>query len=234
MSARIRFLMLLAALCAAPAAQAQFAVIDVSAVTQLIEQVRTLQSQLSTARDHLAQARSTYQSMTGERGMQQLLPGMPRNYLPGNWTALQGAGQASTPDYGALGGMVRDILAAQAILTPQQLALLPKAIQQQIALSRGLAALSQSVARQALTVTSNRFGSLQQLIDALPAAVDQKGVLDLQARIGAENAMLQNEQSKLQILSQIMLAEERASRQEARERALAGHGLFAARFEPTP
>ena len=59
-----------------------------------------------------------------------------------------------------------------------------------------------STSRQALEVTSERFASLQQLIDAIPGATDPKAVLDLQARIAAEQAMLQNEQTKLMVLYQ--------------------------------
>ena len=58
--------------------------------------------------------------------------------------------------------------------------------------------------------------------------------LDLQARISAELGMLQNEQIKLQVLYQAMQAQESSLRQQASERAIAGQGNFATRFQPTP
>jgi hypothetical protein len=46
--------------------------------------------------------------------------------------------------------------------------------------------------------------------------------------------VLQNEQTKLQVLYQAAESDERANRQRTRERVIAGQGRFAARFEPTP
>ena len=91
----------------------------------------------------------------------------------------------------------------------------------------------QVTSRQALQVSSERFASLQQLIDAIPTATDPKAILDLQARIAAEQAMLQNEQTKLDgALSDGRggRAGARAARARARDRAHrlaappAGHG----------
>ena len=43
---------------------------------------------------------------------------------------------------------------------------------------------------------------MQTLINAIPSATDQKGILDLQARIQAEQGMLQTDQTKLHVLYQ--------------------------------
>jgi len=83
-------------------ARAQFAVIDIGAITQLITEVEILEDQLTTARAHLAQAQAEYESITGGRGMEALLAGAPRNYLPTSWPQLQTAMQGG----GALGGGV--------------------------------------------------------------------------------------------------------------------------------
>lgn len=222
-----------ACLLAAPA-RAQFAVIDVGAITQLIAQVQILEDQLTTARRHLAQAQAEFDSITGGRGMERLLSGTQRNYLPASWADLQGAMQSAGGLYGVLSGGVAATTAANAVLSPQALSLLPADVRQQIETARRLAALQQNLTRQALVATSNRFASLQQLIGAIAAAQDQKAVLDLQARISAENSMLQNEQSKLLTLFQLVQAEEHANLQQVRERAVVGHGQFATRFQPVP
>ena len=221
-------------LLAAPAARAQFAVIDVGAIAQLIAQAQILENQLTTARDHLAQAQAEFASITGGRGMERLLSGTQRNYLPASWAELQGAMQPTGGAYGALSGGIAATVAANAVLSQQALSLLPADVRAQIEMARRLAALQQNLTRQALANSSNRFASLQQLIDAIPAAEDQKAVLDLQARVNAENSMLQNEQSKLLTLYQLVQAEEHANQQQLRERALAGHGQFATRFQPVP
>ena len=65
---------------------------------------------------------------------------------------------------------------------------------------------------------------MQSLINAIPTATDQKGILELQARIGAEQGMLANEHTKLQVLYQAAQADEAASDQRTREQAIASVG----------
>ena len=75
---------------------------------------------------------------------------------------------------------------------------------------------------------------MQCLIDAIPAATDQKGILDLQARIGAEQGMLQNEQTKLLVLSQALRAEDGGDAPAAARSHSRRPGRFETRFRPTP
>src|ERR1700721_2449120 len=123
-------------------AQAQWAVIDVGAIAQLIQEAATLKQQLSTIEQQLTQA------------------------------------------------------------------------QQQFNAARGNAALLQVTTQQAYATASNRFASVQQLISAIPTATDQKGILDLQARIQAELGMLQNEQTKLQTLYRAVQSQAEVLRQQ--------------------
>lgn len=80
------------------------------------------------------------------------------------------------------------------------------------------------IARAALDTTSSRFAALQQLINAIPSATDAKGVLDLQARIAAEQAMLANDATELGVLRQTLAAEDAALEGQRRERAVADIG----------
>src|ERR1700724_2100886 len=81
-------------------ASAQFAVIDVGAITQLIIEVQHLQQALQVAQTTLAQAQQAYAAITGGRGMELLLAGTVRNYLPPDWAQLIAAMNGG----GALGG----------------------------------------------------------------------------------------------------------------------------------
>jgi type IV secretion system protein VirB5 len=218
----------------APAVHAQFAVIDVGAIAQLISQAQTLENQLATAHEHLAVAQAELGSITGARAMERLVAGAPRNYLPADWSSLRGVMQGNANAYGSLSGELQGDVGAISVLTPAQLSTLAPDVQNEIESDRRVTALLQSASREALAITSGRFPALQQLISVLPAAGDQKAVLDLQARIGAENVMLQNEQTKLQTLYQVIQAEERAGELQRRERAISGHGAFVSRFQPIP
>jgi type IV secretion system protein VirB5 len=222
-----------AGLAACRPALAQFAVIDVASVTQLVVQAQTLARQLEQAQAQVAQAQTLYRSLTGTRGMQQLLADLQPNYLPQNWSQLQASVQG-LGTFSALNADVRAALSANAVLTATQLGALSPAAQAQIQAQRGNVALLQGLTQEALSNSSSRFASLTQLIQAIGTAQDQKAILDLQARIGAEQGMLQNEQTKLQTLYQAVAAQTDALRQQQHELALAMHGNFSTRFEPAP
>src|ERR1700722_9781500 len=89
-----------------PPAQAQFAVIDIGAVTQLLIEVRQLEQAEQLAQSTLGQSQQAYAAITGGRGMQSLLSGTNRNYLPGNWTQLVEAQNGAGGTYGVLGNDV--------------------------------------------------------------------------------------------------------------------------------
>jgi type IV secretion system protein VirB5 len=216
-----------------PAAHGQIPVIDVASLAQLIAQIQTLEQQLSTARNQLTQAESQYQSMTGQRGMQQLLAGTPRNYLPPDWPTLTRV-LAGGSGYPSLGQAMRGDMTSNAVLTVAQLAALSAAAGAQVTAQRQSVAILQGVSDTALANASARFVALQGLIDAIGRTDDQKGVLELQARILAEQAMLLNEHTKLNELYRATEAEQWANLQHARELTVATHGQFAARFQPQP
>jgi type IV secretion system protein VirB5 len=217
----------------APPVHAQWAVVDAPAIVQLIQEVQTMQQEVQTARDQLAQAQQALQTMTGNRGMALLLAGTPRNYLPSSWSQLMGAIQGGS-GYPVMAADVRNAMAANAVLSPQALSALSVADQQRVIAGRQASALQQALAQESLANASGRFASLQSLIDAISAASDQKAILDLQARIGAELGMLQNEQTKLLILHQATQAQAAVNAQQEREQIIAGHGRFESRFQPTP
>jgi type IV secretion system protein VirB5 len=207
-------LSLLSVLGVCPRAEAQWAVVDVGAIAQLVREVQQMEQALQTAQSQLSQAQAEYNSITGPRGMQNLLPGINRNYLPGTWSQLPTA--LATP----LGSQI----SANAVLTPAQVSALSPAEQQLLTGARTNAALLQVASQQAYSTTSSRFASVQALISAIGSATDQKGILDLQARIAAEQGMLQNDHTKLSVLYQAAQAQEWARRQAAREQAVASVG----------
>jgi type IV secretion system protein VirB5 len=205
-------------------ARAQWAVIDVSAIGQLVQEVQELRRQVATAQSQLSQAQSEYAAITGTRGMQLLLPGINRNYLPTNWSQLSQVLTGSSGSYAALATEVSALMAANAVLTPAQIATLSPTQQMQMTTARESPAMLQALARSALANSSDRFTSLQQLITAIGGATDEKASLDLTARITAEQGMLQNEATKLQGLYQVAQSQEWARAQRVREQAIADQG----------
>jgi len=212
-------------------ARAQWAVVDAPAIVQLIQEVEDLEALITNARNQLNQAKQALQTMTGDRGMEMLLSGTVRNYLPSGWqqvmSAVEGGG-------GPLAADIQGNVAANSVLSPQRMATLSPESQQLIQAMRQWGAARQSIAHQALANSSNRFSSLQTLISTIGSAGDQKGILDLQARINAELGMLQNEQTKLQVMNQALLAQESTLNQRRQEMAIEAQGQFSTRFQPIP
>jgi type IV secretion system protein VirB5 len=231
--ARALFAIVIASIVAISPARAQWAVIDAPAIVQLIQEVQTAAQQLATARNQLLQAQQALQTMTGDRGMEQLLGTTVRNYLPTDWSQVSSVLQGGS-GYGALSADMQSIMNANSVLSSQRLATLPVNGQQLIQAQRQWGAMQQALAHQALANASSRFAAIQILVSSIASAADQKAILDLQARINAELGMLQNEQSKNQSLNQSALAQESSLRQQAREQVLDGHGRFETRFQPVP
>src|ERR1700730_11139230 len=190
-----------------PRANAQWAVVDVGAIAQLIQQLAKMEQAIQTAENQLSQAQAQYQSMTGNRGMQNLLTGVNRNYLVSDFNQLASA----------LAPGIQSHITTNAVLTPAQVAALSPSEQQQLMNARTNSALLQTASQQAYSNASARFASIQQLINAIPTATGRKGILELQARTSAEHGMLQSESTKVNVLYHAAQAQEWARRHSASE-----------------
>lgn len=203
---------------------AQIPVTDIGAIAQLIMQVTNMENQLVTARNQLVQAQSELKSMTGSRGMEQLLGGQNRNYLPSDFNSLSGLSGNSGSNYGGLSASLQSIESGNAILSSSQVSQFGPNEQSALSDARSSLATSGALSRSALATTSSRFADLQQLISAIGTTTDQKAILELQARINAELTMISNDQSKLQALFKTVDADEELRKQRVRERAIADVG----------
>jgi type IV secretion system protein VirB5 len=221
---------------AAPPAQAMYPVIDVTAIKQLVIQVNYWKQQITAMSNQLNQLKQTHAALTGSRGMQSLLnlSDGQRNYLPRDWNEVVRVLAGQSAQYGQLANATTALIESQAVLTPQQLGRLETRERDSLVAGRQSAAGLAVMTREAYTQASARFASLAQLVQALGTATDAKAILDLQGRIAAEQAMLENEQAKLELLSAAAEADRRVQDQRLHELAMAGHGDFATRLHPRP
>jgi type IV secretion system protein VirB5 len=215
-------------------AQAIIPVTDVGAIIQLIQQVEYWKLQIEAMKAQLDQLHATFDALTGPRGME-VLAGMTveqRNYLPPEAQALLALANGGGGGYAGIAAQVAALIKSQAIVSDERLAGMSEGDRAVIERGRSAAALIQVVSQTAYQHTSERFAALQGLIDAIATAPDAKAIADLQARIGAEEAMLQNEQNKLQMVASIAQAQAWSNEQSLHEQVIAGHGQFGDRFEP--
>ncbi len=71
--------------------------------------------------------------------------------------------------------------------------------------------------QDAMRTAAGRLSQIQSLMGQIDATTDQKGVQEIQARIGAENALLAHEMSQVQMLQGMADSEERIARSRERE-----------------
>ena len=72
--------------------------------------------------------------------------------------------------------------------------------------------------QDAMRSAAGRLAQITSLMGQINGTNDQKAVLEIQARIGAENAMLTHEVSQIQMLQGMADSEERIARSQDRER----------------
>jgi type IV secretion system protein VirB5 len=219
---------------AAPAAHAQMAVIDVAAIRQLVAQANYWRQQIEAMQRELSQLQQTHAALTGPRGMQSLLSlsDIERNYLPRDWAGVAQVLAGQSAQYSALAAAVEAGIATRAVLDPVRLGRMTPAERGNLEEARRASAGLAVMTREAYARAGARFASLAQLVEAIGTAGDAKGIADLQGRIAAEQAMLENEQAKLAVLTQAAEAERQVRELEVRELAIAGHGTFATRLRP--
>jgi type IV secretion system protein VirB5 len=216
-------------------AQATVPVIDVAALQQLIQSAIAWQRQLQGMQSQLAQLEQTRTALTGPRGMERLLQQSvaDRNYLPADWVALDSLVHGGTGRFPELAARVRSLAKANARLSDADLAKLSTAARAMVLDSRQTASTDEALTQVAYERSSARFATLGQLIDRIGTTGDAKAIADLQGRIAAEQAMLENEAVKLQSLAYSAEANRASAEVSRREAVIRGHGTFATRFQPT-
>jgi type IV secretion system protein VirB5 len=215
-------------------ARAQWAVIDVAAIQQLVMQINYWRQQIEAMGAELNQLEETHAALTGGRGMEGLMPlgDAERNYLPRDWAEVSRVLAGQSARYGAMADAVSELINERAVLTPERLDSMTAPMRTSVVEARESAAGLTVMTREAYRQAAERFAALAGLVNAIGNADDAKAIADLQGRIAAEQAMLENEQAKLQVLYHAAEAERWAREQQLRELAIAGHGEFDTRLRP--
>lgn len=201
--------------CMASSARAQgIPVIDIANLIQTIQQVMNDITKIENQVQQITQLQNQLSSMSGVRNLGTILnsPAL-RNYVPAESFAAINAVDAS--GYAGLNSTGKSLRDARMVYNCLDLAGAARTICQ--------AALAQpyqqkALLQNAMTTASGRIVQIQALMERINATADQKAILELQARIGAENAMLAHEATQIQMLQGLADSEERIARSRDRER----------------
>lgn len=217
------------------AASAQMAVFDASSVANTAQQITQLKAQLDqmvktyeTVTSQLRKAEEAYNAVTGVRNLGDIFnnPAL-RQYLPADMKRVYDATQVG--GYRGISGTVDEILKLEALsgTTKDQM----RQINER---SRRGAATAKLVGEDAYEGAQLRMEQLDKLLGQINKTQDPKALGELQARIAMEQASLQNEAIKLQLMAHMAQAEERLVEQQRREASAriinpANTGMFTVR-----
>jgi type IV secretion system protein VirB5 len=203
-------------------ANAQIPVTDgasiAQSVTQQVETIAKWKLQYEQMMSQIDQSKQQYQSLTGSRGLGTIMndPAM-RDYLPGNWQTVYDS--VKTGGYSGLSGTARTVYdqnkvfdsCAHIVSSEQRTACEARAVKP---------AQDKGFALDAYNAAKGRINQIDQLMAKINNTQDPKAIAELQGRIAAEQANIQNEQTKLQLYSMVAAAEEKVQVQRAREMSM--------------
>ncbi|KQY88253.1 type IV secretion system protein [Pelomonas sp. Root1444] len=205
--------------CGSNGAQASgIPVIDVANLVQTIQQVLNDITEINNQVQLISQLQAQLNSVNGVRNLGNVFnsPAL-MNYVPSEaFIQLNAVAAAGYAGLGSTGKSLRD---AAMIYNCMDLT--------GVARTRCQATLAQpyehkGLLQDAMTAASGRLAQIQALMGQINATTDQKSVQEIQARIGAENALLAHEMSQLQMLQSMAENEDRIARSRDRERQYEG------------
>lgn len=220
-------LALAVAIFAVAPAFAQIPVTDgASIATNIANQVQTIAKwklQYEQMLSQIKQMEQQYKSLTGARGLGAIFqkPEL-RDYLPDDWQNVYD--NVRNGGYSGLTGSAQAIYDASkffdacafhsAVESPTELQL---AAQKACEAKAVKGSQDKAFALEAFEDAKSRLDQINQLMGAINNTDDPKSIAELQGRIAAEQAMIQNEQIKLQMYAMVAAAEDRLHEQRQRE-----------------
>ncbi|MFN4287395.1 MAG: type IV secretion system protein [Brevundimonas sp.] len=215
-----------ALLLATGAAQAQQIVHDPTSYAQLVREAQTALQQLEQLREQVRQGEQLFDSLNDISDVNALARelGLPevRNPLP-DLRSLRAAGDGDLSALGALAARADAIRAETRVYTPPagDVPEVDRYYREALERSGARTARDLAVGEAVGAAADQRLAGLEALRQALDTAPSARAVMDLDARLAAEQALIQNEQVRLQGLALTQAAEARLEEQRARERAVA-------------
>ena len=201
------------------AAFAQIPVTDVASIGQQvaaqIETIAKWKMQYDQMMSQIEQAKQQYESLTGTRNLGDILnnPAL-RDYLPGDWQSVYDA--VKNGGYNGLSGTAKAVYDANKIF--DSCARVSTGEQRTACEARAVkASQDKGFALDAYDKAKSRINQIDQLMAKINDTQDPKAIAELQGRIAAEQANIQNEQTKLQLYAMVAAAEEKVQAQRQRE-----------------
>ena len=201
-------------------AHAQQLVYDPTAYAKLLEQAQTQLRQLEQLKTQVDQGRQLLSSLDQASGVNGLATDLSspalRAVLPDAATYAKAA-KGDLSALGQIGSRASQIRSENRLYAPPA----GDARGQDLETAGDRAARDLALGQTVTDAGARRLVGLQQLQGALDGAPNARAVLDIQARLAAEQAMISHDQMRLHGLAMSQGAEDRLARQRQDERAAA-------------
>jgi type IV secretion system protein VirB5 len=189
-------------------------VIDVANLVQTIQQVINDITKINNQLQQITQLQDQLSSINGIRNLGNVFNSpLLKNYVPAEaYTVLNAVDTSGYQGLTATAKALRDAgMVYNCTDMPGDARTLCEAALAQPYQHKGLM-------QDAMKSAAGRLAQIQSLMDQINATTDQKAVQEIQARIGAENALLAHEVSQVQMLQGMADSEDRIARSRERER----------------
>ena len=212
-------LVLAAGIAVSSTAFAQIPVTDGASIAQQVAaQVETIakwKMQYDQMTSQINQMKQQYESLTGSRNLGQILNNSAlRDYLPNDWQGVYDA--VKSGGYSGLSGRAQSIFEGNKVY--DLCANLADSQQRTHCEAQAVkGAQDKAFALDAYDKAKSRLTQIDQLMAKINDTPDPKAIAELQGRIAAEQAMIQNEQTKLQLYAMVAQAEDKIQQQQQRE-----------------
>lgn len=202
---------LMGGIASAPALASGIPTFDGAAAANFLQQFQEMQKQLETAKSQLSEAQKMYETVSGYRGFGDVLRNQElAKYLPDDWKGVYDSVQSG--NYHDITGTVKDILSDEQISGNTN-----EARTATLEREAKLAATNKAMGMQAFQGAQQRLTQIEGLMNQIGQTQDPKAISELQARIAGEQAAIQNETTKLQMMAQLQTAEKDLLVQQKRE-----------------
>lgn len=198
---------------------AQIPVTDGASIAQQtasqIETIAKWKLQYDQMVSQINQQKQQFESLTGTRGLGTIMnnPAL-REYLPADWQGVYDS--VKTGGYSGLSGRGASVYEANRVF--DGCAGVTVGEQRTECQARAVkASQDKGFALDAYDKAKSRVNQIDQLMAKINDTADPKAIAELQGRIAAEQANIQNEQTKLQLYAMVAAAEDKVQAQRQRE-----------------
>lgn len=185
---------------------------------QMLKDYSMLVEQLNQMKQQFSQMEKDYKSVTGSRNLGDILNSPEfKQYLPDDWQDVYS--NIRNNGYDGLSGAAKSLRDASKVFDACEY--IKNATEKRICEAKSVKpAQDQTFANDAYKKSTGRVQQIESLMTEINRTSDPKAIAELSARIQAEQALIQNEQTKLAMYEASSKAEKELINQQSKETVL--------------